>query len=66
VEGAQQSMEMQMTFASLLSYARDFESVFAKDNFDILLEHCYWNHVIELIPGSEPKSTKVYPLSPVE
>jgi len=40
--------------------------VFAKEDFDILLEHRQWDHAIELIPGSEPKSSKIYPLSPVE
>jgi len=45
---------------------RGFKSVFAKEDFDILPEHRQWDHAIELIPGSEPKSSKVYPLSPVE
>jgi len=45
---------------------RGFKSVFAKEDFDILLEHRQWDHAIELILGSEPKSSKVYPLSPVE
>ena len=45
---------------------RGFESVFAKEDFDVLLEHRQWDHAIELIPGVEPKSSKVYPLSPVE
>jgi len=40
--------------------------VFTKENFDILLEHCKWDHAIELIPRAEPKSSKVYPLSPLE
>jgi len=40
--------------------------VFAKEDFNILLEHRQWDHTIELIPGSEPKSSKVYPLSLVE
>ena len=40
--------------------------MFAKEDFDILLEHCKWDHVIKLIPGAEPKSSKVYPLSPLE
>jgi len=40
--------------------------VFTKEDFDILLEHCKWDHVIELIPGVEPKSSKVYPLSLLE
>jgi len=40
--------------------------VFAKEDFDILPEHRQWDHAIELVPGSEPKSSKVYPLSLVE
>jgi len=40
--------------------------VFAKEDFNILPEHRQWDHAIELTPGSEPKSSKVYPLSPVE
>jgi len=40
--------------------------MFAKKDFDILLEHRQWDHAIELIPSSESKLSKVYPLSPVE
>jgi len=40
--------------------------VFAKEDFDILPEHRKWDHTIELIPGAEPKSSKVYPLFPLE
>jgi len=40
--------------------------VFTKEDFDILPEHCKWDHAIELIPGAEPKLSKVYPLSPLE
>jgi len=40
--------------------------MFAKEDFDILPEHCKWDHAIELIPGVEPKLSKVYPLSPLE
>jgi len=40
--------------------------VFTKEDFDILLEHRQWDHMIELILGLEPKSSKVYPLSPVK
>jgi len=36
--------------------------MFAKDDFDILLEHHYWDYAIELLPGSKPKSMKVYSL----
>jgi len=44
----------------------EFQSVFAKEDFDILPEHRKWDHTIELIPGAEPKSSKVYLLSPLE
>ena len=44
----------------------EFQSVFAKEDFDILPEHHKWDHAIELIPGAEFKSSKVYPLSPLE
>jgi len=40
--------------------------MFAKEDFDILLEHRQWDHTIKLILGSEPKLSKVYPLSLVE
>ena len=40
--------------------------MFAKEDFDILLKHCRWDHAIKLIPGAEPKLSKVYPLSPLE
>ena len=40
--------------------------MFTKEDFDILPEHCKWDHAIELIPGAEPKSSKVYLLSPLE
>ena len=66
VEGAQQSVEVQATSIPLPPYTRGFKSMFAKDDFDILLEHHQWDHTIELLPGSKPKSTKVYPLSLVE
>ena len=36
--------------------------MFAKEDFDILPEHCKWDHAIKLIPGVKPKSSKVYPL----
>jgi len=50
----------------LPTYVAEFQSVFAKEDFDILPEHHKWDHAIELIPGVEPKSSKVYPLSPLE
>ena len=42
------------------------EPMFAKDDFDILLEHHYWNYIIELILGSKPKSMKIYPFFSIE
>jgi len=45
---------------------RGFESVFAKEDFNILLEHRQWDHAIELVLGSEPRLSKVYPLSLVK
>jgi len=57
---------MQAATTPLPAYVAEFQSVFAKEDFDILLEHRKWDHAIELIPGAEPKSSKVYPLSPLE
>jgi len=65
-EGAHQSTEAQREPFILPNCIRGFESIFAKEDFDTLPEHRQWDHAIELIPGSEPKSSKVYPLSPVE
>ena len=65
-EGAHRSAEARREPFTLPDCVRGFESVFAKEDFDILPEHRQWYHAIELIPGSEPKLSKVYPLSPVE
>jgi len=65
-EGACQSVEAQKKPFIPPDCVREFESMFAKEDFDVLPEHRQWNHAIELIPGSEPKSSKVYPLSPVK
>jgi len=65
-EEARQSAEALREPFILPDCVRGFESVFAKENFDILPEHRQWNHAIKLILGLEPKSSKVYPLSPVE
>ena len=66
VEGACWASEMQKRLLTLPDYVKEFESVFAKEDFDILSEYRQWDHTIELVPGSEPKSSKVYPLSLVE
>jgi len=65
-EGARRASETRKGLLTLPDCAKGFESVFAKEDFDILPEHRQWDHAIELIQGSEPKSSKVYPLSPVE
>jgi len=66
VEGARRASEAQKGLLTLPACVKGFKSVFTKEDFDILLEHRQWDHVIELVLGSEPKSSKVYPLSPVE
>jgi len=65
-EGARQASETRKRLLTLPDCAKEFELVFTKEDFDILPEHRQWDHAIERIPGSEPKSSKVYPLSPVE
>jgi len=66
VEGARCSAEAQAAATPLLTYVTEFQFMFAKEDFDILLEHCKWDHMIKLIPGAEPKSSKMYPLSLLE
>ena len=65
-ERAKGSKETQAAITLLPTYVTEFQSVFTKEDFDILPEHHKWNHTIELIPRVEPKSLKVYPLSPLE
>jgi len=56
-------LEAQKRLFTLPDCAKEFESVFAKKDFNILPEHRQWDHAIELVLGSEPKSSKVYPVS---
>jgi len=65
-EGARRALETRKGLLTLPDCVKGFKSVFAKKDFDILLEHRQWDHTIKLILDSEPKSLKVYPLSPVE
>jgi len=65
-EEARHSKETQAATTPLPTYITEFQSVFAKEDFDILPEHHRWDHAIELIPRAEPKLSKVYPLSPLE
>jgi len=66
VEETRHSVEAQAAATLLPTYVMEFQSVFAKEDFDILLEHHKWDHAIKLIPRAEPKSLKVYPLFPLE
>jgi len=65
-EGARRASETRKGLLTLPNCAKGFKSVFAKEDFNILPEHRQWDHAIEIIPGSEPKSSKVYPLFLVE
>jgi len=65
-EGARRSAETQAAATLLPAYVVEFRSMFTKEDFDILLQHHKWDHTIELIPGAEPKLSKVYPLSLLE
>ena len=47
-------------------HLQDFEDVFSKASFDSLPERKQWDHAIELLPGAEAASCKVYPLAPQE
>jgi len=49
-EGARRNKETQATTTPLPAYIAEFQSVFAKEDFDILPEHRKWDHAIELIP----------------
>jgi len=59
-------MEPQAASSPILDYAWRFKAVFAKEDFDTLLEYCCWNHAIKLIPGLESKLLKVYSLFSIE
>jgi len=65
-EGAYRASETRKGLLSLPDCAKGFKSVFAKEDFDIFPDYRQWDHAIELVPGSEPKSSKVYLLSLVE
>jgi len=45
---------------------REFKDVFAKESLDELLDQKKWDHAIEIAPGAQTSSTKVYPLAPVK
>jgi len=49
-EGARYSKKTLAAATLLSTYIMEFQSVFAKEDFDILPEHRKWDHTIELIP----------------
>ena len=57
---------MKRTNQILSSYIQKFESVFAKNNFDILSEHYHYNHTIKLTLRAEPKLPKIHSLSSIK
>ena len=63
---ARYSIEAQEGPGSIPDYIKEFKTVFAKEDFDVLLEYCCWDHAIELLPRSEPKLFKIYPLFSIE
>ena len=65
-KGARHSKKTQNAATPLPVYIIKFQSVFAKEDFDILPEYCKWDHAIKLIPGVKSKSSKVYSLSLLE
>ena len=66
MEGAKCSKETLATATPLPTYVTEFQSMFTKEDFDILPEYRKWDHAIELVSGAEPKLSKVYPLSLLE
>ena len=63
VKGAGRALETQKGLFTLPNCARGFESVFAKEDFNILRQQ---DHTIKLVSGLAPRSSKVYFLSLVE
>ena len=45
---------------------QEFRDIFSKESFDQLPPQKQWDHAIELTPGAQPFSKKVYPMSPNE
>ena len=49
-EGARHSKGTYAATALRPTYITEFQSVFAKEDFDILPEYCKWDYAIKLIP----------------
>jgi hypothetical protein len=50
----------------VLNYLKEFLDIFSKESFNTLPKHKQWDHDIELVPGKQPASCKVYLLAPSE
>ena len=59
--------KLEKSFEELVpKHYHSFQTVFSKDSFDALPPRKKWDDAIELIPGSEPFSSKLYPMSQPE
>jgi len=65
-EAFQQGGEPNKDISVLHPHVQSFSSIFVKEDFNVLPDYCQWDHTIDLIPGAEPKSSKIYFMSPVE
>jgi hypothetical protein len=63
-EGAQKE-KMRKTLEEMVPahYLEEFREIFEKSEFDKLPERRRWDHAIEIKPGAEPFTSKVYPLN---
>ena len=65
-EPVQSSADTNVNEEGIPEYLQEFSTVFSKESFDALPDPKRWDHAIELVPGEQPSSCKVYPLSPSE
>ena len=65
-EGARRSQLQALNDSRIPVWCQEFKQVFAKESFDQLPPRKPWDHAVELKPGSEPVSHKIYPLSQPE
>ena len=66
VEGFRQNSQLADHDKHIPEHLHNFHSVFSKDSFDKLPGDKPWDHAIELITDTSPKSCKVYPLATSE
>src|SRR3954463_16530594 len=64
---AEMKKEKKMTEEIIPAHHHDFiKDVFSKESFDELLPRKPWDHMIKLVPGTQPIDCKIYPLSSEE